>query len=108
LPDESSRILVINPGSTSTKIGVYRRDGAELVRTIQHEDGELAQFRGHSALAQLDFRATLIRNALREAGSAGDCFAAVAGRGGLLPPMQCGTYLVDEAMIDALRLARRG
>ena len=35
-------------------------------------------------------------------------FAAIGGRGGLLPPMQCGTYLVDEAMIEELRLARRG
>jgi butyrate kinase len=34
--------------------------------------------------------------------------AAVAGRGGLLPPMACGTYLVDEAMVEELRLARRG
>jgi butyrate kinase len=108
LPNKSSRVLVINPGSTSTKIGVYRRDGAELVRTIQHEDGELAQFRGLSALAQLEYRATRIRSALREAGFAESGFAAVAGRGGLLPPMQCGTYLVNEAMIDALRLARRG
>lgn len=108
MPDESSRVLVINPGSTSTKIGVYRRNTAELVRTIEHEDGELARFRGCSALAQLEFRANLIREALRKAGLAMQQFAAIGGRGGLLPPMQCGTYLVDEAMIEELRLARRG
>ncbi len=32
----------------------------------------------------------------------------MAGRGGLLPPMECGTYLVDDAMVEELRLARRG
>lgn len=108
LPDESSRVLVINPGSTTTKVGVYSRDGVELVRTIQHEDGELARFRGCSALAQLEFRAELIRAALCEAGFGETAFAGVAGRGGLLPPTQCGTYLVDEAMVEELRLARRG
>jgi butyrate kinase len=35
-------------------------------------------------------------------------WAAVAGRGGLLPPMECGTYLVDDVMVEELRLARRG
>ncbi len=78
------------------------------MRTIQHEDGELAQFRGQSALTQLEFRARLIRSALSEAGFAAGSFAAVAGRGGLLPPMECGAYLVDEAMVEELRLARRG
>ena len=35
-------------------------------------------------------------------------WAAVAGRGGLLPPMACGTYLVDDAMVEELRRARLG
>ena len=35
-------------------------------------------------------------------------FAGVAGRGGLLPPVACGTYLVDEAMVEELQMARRG
>jgi butyrate kinase len=64
-------------------------------------------------LARLDYRAGLIRDAMDEAGynQAGcgeERFAAVAGRGGLLPPMQCGTYLVDDAMVEELRLARHG
>jgi butyrate kinase len=59
-------------------------------------------------LAQLDYRAELIEQALTAAGYAADGFAAVAGRGGLLPPTACGTFLVDEAMVAELRLARRG
>jgi butyrate kinase len=108
LTNENSRVLVLNPGSTSTKFGVYARDGAELVRTIRHGQEELAGFRGQPMLAQLDYRAELIEQALAAAGYAADGFAAVAGRGGLLPPTACGTFLVDEAMVAELRLARRG
>ena len=108
MTNENSRVLVLNPGSTSTKFGVYARDGAELVRTIRHGQDELAGFRGQPMLAQLDYRAELIEQALAAAGYAADGFAAVAGRGGLLPPTACGTFLVDDAMVAELRLARRG
>ena len=107
------RVLTINPGSTSTKIGVYTRDGAELTRTIRHGDEELARFRGRPMLAREDYRASLIERELEAAGyiQAGlgvARFAAVAGRGGFLRPLPCGTYLVDEVMLEELRLALRG
>ena len=104
----SELVLAINPGSTSTKFGVYTRAGAELVQMIQHPDRELMQFRGQSSLAQLEFRAGGIRSALVSAGVDALGFAGVAGRGGLLPPLTCGTYLVDDAMVEELRQARRG
>src|SRR5271157_3653530 len=59
-------------------------------------------------LARLEYRAGLIESALEEAGYKPGRFAAVGGRGGMLPPMTSGTYLVDEAMVEELRLARRG
>jgi butyrate kinase len=108
LTNENSRVLVLNPGSTSTKFGVYTRDGAELVRTIRHGKEELAGFSGCPVLAQLDYRTELIEQALAEAGYTAKAFAAIAGRGGMLPPIACGTYLVDDAMVEDLRLARHG
>jgi butyrate kinase len=113
LTREKDRVLTINPGSTSTKIGVYTREGAKLVRTIRHGDEELARFGGRPIVARLEYRAGMIRNALLDAGyngtgMAGERFAAVAGRGGFLPPVPCGTYLVDETMVEQLHLARRG
>jgi butyrate kinase len=101
-------VLALNPGSTTTKFGVFTRQGAEWVSAVRHDDGELEHFRGHSSLAQLEFRAAPIRAAFEAAGYTERSFAAVAGRGGLLPPMSCGTYLVDLTMVDELRAARRG
>ena len=105
---EKSRVLVINPGSTSTKFGVFSRTEAEWTTSVQHRDAELEQFRGRSTLAQADFRAGLIGAALAAAAFDPCGFAAVAGRGGFLPPLPCGTYLVDDAMVEELRRAVRG
>lgn len=108
MPGEQKRVLTINPGSTSTKFGVFCRDGAEWVSALVHRDDELDKFRGMSALAQLDYRAAPLKKALEAAGYDIAQFAAVAGRGGLLPPMECGTYVVDNVMVEELRQARRG
>ncbi len=108
MSQQNSRVLVINPGSTSTKFGVFLPSGAEWVTSVQHGDAELEQFRGRSTLTQGDYRAGLIATALEQAGYDVRAFAAVAGRGGFLPPLPCGTYLVDDAMIDELRRAVRG
>lgn len=108
MQDDGSRVLVINPGSTSTKFGIFNGNGAEWTGSLRHRDEELEKFRGMSSLAQLDYRAVPMRAALRDAGYDINRLAATAGRGGLLPPMECGTYLVDDRMVEELRLARRG
>jgi butyrate kinase len=108
VPHPGNRVLVINPGSTSTKFGVFTAEGAEWVRSIAHGDAEIEQFRGRSMLARTGYRAALIEKELAGAGYDARDFAAVGGRGGLLPPMACGTYLVDQALVEELRLARRG
>jgi len=109
-PDLSPRnqVLAINPGSTSTKFGLYTRQGAEWVRTVRHGDEELSRFGGRPMIARLEYRAEMITKALAQVEYAPDRVAAVAGRGGLLPPVTCGTYVVDEAMVEELRLAHRG
>ena len=107
MPNDA-RVLAINPGSTSTKLGIFRRDEAEWTCSIAHPDQDLENFRGMSALAQLEYRFAPMAQALKQAGYRVENFAAIAGRGGLLPPTECGTYLVDETMVHELRLARRG
>ena len=110
---ESGRVLVLNPGTTSTKFGVLTRTGEELALILRHGDEEIERFRGRTVLDRLEYRFDLVRAALAEAGYTesgkdGEPWAAVAGRGGLLPPMECGTYLVEDSMVEELRLARRG
>jgi len=106
-------VLAIDPGTTSAKIGVFMRAGEVMSRNIHHGDEEIERFKGRPMLDRLEYRAGKIEEALAEAGftpkSQGmECWAAVAGRGGMLPPMECGTYLVDDAMVEELRAARRG
>jgi len=113
LSGEQERVLVLNPGTTSTKLGIYTRAGEEMARNIHHGDEEIERFRGRPMLDRLEYRAGRIEAVLEEAGftpkgKTAEPWAAVAGRGGLLPPMECGTYLVDDAMVEELRRARRG
>ncbi len=113
LSGENERVLVLNPGTTSTKFGIFTRAGEESSRNIHHGDDEIERFSGRPMLDRMEYRAAKIEAALVEdgftpKGKTAEPWAAVAGRGGLLPPMECGTYLVDDAMVEELRRARRG
>ncbi len=102
------RILAINPGSTSTKIAWYVGEQAVFTENIRHSDIEMAQFQGRPILDQRRFRSAQIEFALDEAKHNVRDLHAVVGRGGLLPALASGTYLVNEDMLEELRLARRG
>lgn len=108
MPPGEFRILAINPGSTSTKIGLYVSERPAFVKNIRHSDAEMAQFRGCPILDQQQFRSAQIEAALSEAGHNIRELDAVVARGGLLPPLASGTYLVNREMLEELRLARRG
>lgn len=96
-----NRILVINPGSTSTKIGVFDNDVQILEKTIRHSTEELADF--PAIIDQFQFRKQTILEALDEEGMNVSKLSAVCGRGGLLRPIEGGTYAVNEAMLEDLR-----
>lgn len=108
MPQGKKLVLAINPGSTSTKFAIYSVSGVEFERSIKHSAEELKQFDGHPILEQREFRAGKIQEELDKAGYSVRSFAAVAGRGGLLPPLASGTYVVDDNMLEELRLAKRG
>ena len=101
-------VLAINPGSMSTKFAVYGGEHAVLVRNAKHSDEEMEGFRGKAILEQQEFRSAQIEAALGDAGVEIGRLNAVVGRGGLLPSLASGTYEVSDAMIEELRLARRG
>lgn len=98
---ESYRILIINPGSTSTKIGVYDNEQLIFEDTIRHQADKLAQF--DSVIDQYSFRREAILSSLGTGGIHMTELDAVCGRGGLLRPISGGTYYVNEEMLDDLK-----
>lgn len=98
---ESNYILAINPGSTSTKIAVYKGNRSVLLKTIRHECDELAGFKRISD--QFEFRKELIINEILENTIPEDQIEIVIGRGGLIHPIISGVYEVNEKMLHDLR-----
>lgn len=89
------KILVINPGSTSTKIAVYENETPLLVRNIKHTVEELSVY--PQVMDQFDFRKRLVLEELA-ANQIPFEFDAIIGRGGLVKPIPGGVYEVNEAM----------
>lgn len=107
LPGEFT-ILAINPGSTSTKVGVYRNEKPVLQCNICHGTEELRLFRGRSILEQLEFRQMAIERKLLDTGFMQSDFNAIVGRGGLLRPVPSGIFRVNDEMLAELRRAPHG
>lgn len=99
--DHEYRILVINPGSTSTKIGVFDNDLSIVEKTIRHDFDRINSF--SSIFDQYDFRKKVILEELDKEGINISKLSAVCGRGGLLRPIEGGTYSVNEAMLKDLK-----
>ena len=91
------RILVINPGSTSTKMAVYEDEKPVLLRNITHTAEDLAPF--GDITEQQEFRRQLVIDELQKAGIPMD-FDAVIGRGGLVKPIAGGVYEINGKMVD--------
>jgi len=93
-------ILVINPGSTSTKVGVFKGEESVFTKTIEHDHAKIQEFSTISS--QKDFRLKFILESLKEHNINPQDFAGVVGIGGLLPPIEAGGYKVNQKMVDIL------
>ena len=94
------KILVINPGSTSTKVALYDETTQIAEETIRHSLEEINQF--ERIPDQKNFRKVLIENFLETNDTQAEELRAVVGRGGLLKPIPGGTYLVNDKMLADL------
>jgi butyrate kinase len=103
---EPKRVLAINPGSTSTKIGVFVDEKPILVETLRHDPKQIAGFK--ELFDQYPFRKQVILDTLDREGMNLNRLDAVVARGGLLRPIPGGTYRVNQAMIDDLRSGEYG
>ncbi|POZ88185.1 MULTISPECIES: butyrate kinase [Petrotoga] len=100
------KILVINPGSTSTKIAVYEDENQRLKKVINHDVNELKKYK--SVADQYEFRKNTILQFLNEEGINLYTFSAIIGRGGLLRPIPSGTYEITDQMLEELQSAKYG
>jgi butyrate kinase len=94
-------ILVINPGSTSTKVAIFEDDVKKVQETLRHDVEELEKF--NDLMEQEDFRKEAILKFVESNGYKLEDFDAIACRGGILPPLESGTYIVNEEMVDYLK-----
>ncbi len=99
-------ILAVNPGSTSTKTGLFRGEEPLAKESISHSVEELAPFK--HLVEQFSMRREKILAFLEKAGYAPPDLDAVVGRGGLLRPIVGGTYKVNEKMLSELRAGEHG
>ncbi|WP_133016807.1 butyrate kinase [Clostridium cuniculi] len=100
------KLLIINPGSTSTKIGVYSDEKEVLVETLRHSSDEIAKY--DSIFEQKNFRKDVIMNILKKNNIDVSSLDAIVGRGGMLRPIPGGTYEVTDKLLEDLKIGVSG
>ena len=98
--------LIINPGSTSTKLGVFEDETLVFEETLRHSTEEIAQYA--SIVDQTDFRKDIILGFLKEKGVDVASFDVIVGRGGMLKPIPGGTYAVTDELLNDLKIGKSG
>ncbi|MFP4604786.1 MAG: butyrate kinase [Bacteroidales bacterium] len=98
---EEYYILTINPGSTSTKIAVFKNAKSAFLKNIKHSTDALKDF--EKIADQFHFRKEVILNELKNTDIDIENISAVVGRGGLVKPIESGVYEVNEAMKKDLK-----
>jgi butyrate kinase len=101
-----SKILAINPGSTSTKIAYFENLNCISSKSLQHSAHELSSC--GCVMGQYDLRRQAVYNYIKSVGIEQSNLSAIAGRGGLLRPLKGGTYKVNKAMLSDLRTGKYG
>jgi butyrate kinase len=99
-------VLVLNPGSTSTKVAVFRGGKPLCQESIEHERAELEKY--PRIVDQHPMRQQVVMDFLARHKVDIKSLGAVVDRGGLLKPISSGTYRINEAMLQDLREAKRG
>ena len=98
--------LIINPGSTSTKIGVFEDEKLMFDETLRHSTEEISQYA--SIVDQKDFRKKIITDFLANKGIDLKEFNVIVGRGGMLKPIPGGTYPVTDGLLEDLKVGKSG
>ncbi|PWJ39242.1 butyrate kinase [Sediminitomix flava] len=95
------KILVLNPGSTSTKVAVFHNEELFWQKNLHHSNEELAKFK--EIKDQYLFRKEAIESELEKEGIALSELTLIMSRGGLLKPIPSGVYQVNKQMVEDLK-----
>ena len=98
--------LIINPGSTSTKIGVFEDENLLFEETLRHTTEEISRYA--TIVDQKDFRKKIITDLLAEKNFDIKTLGVVVGRGGMLKPIPGGTYAVTDELLQDLKMGKQG
>lgn len=102
----SIKSLIINPGSTSTKIGVFEDETLLFEETLRHSTEEISKY--DCIVDQKDFRREIIMNLLKKKNFDIKSLDMVVGRGGMLKPIPGGTYEVTDELLHDLEIGKQG
>lgn len=101
-----TKILAINPGSTSTKIAVFKNHEQVFIKNIKHSSEDLEGFK--KITDQNDYRKDIILNTLKENNIDIHSLNVIIGRGGLVKPIPSGIYKVNELLKEHLTMGYSG
>ncbi len=102
----SKRILVLNLGSTSTKIAIFENTIPIIKESILHEVETIKQFK--HTMDQLELRTNVLLDFLEKKGISIDKFDCIIARGGNCKPLSSGIYKICEEMLDDIKSERTG
>lgn len=100
------RLLVVNPGSASTKIAIFEDEQLVLEKTFRHEIDIILSF--PNSYTQKEFRKSFIIDFLKDAKYQLEDIDVFVGRGGLIRPVESGTYVITDRMIEDLKTMKYG
>lgn len=100
------KILVINPGSTSTKISIYENETSLVDETIRHDHNEIDRY--DTIYDQFEYRLNTLNDFIQNNNIDLSTLDAVVGRGGNMKPVEGGTYEVNKAMLEDLKIGVMG
>lgn len=102
----SIKSLIINPGSTSTKIGVFEDETLLFEETLRHSTEEISRYA--AIVDQKDFRKNIILDLMKEKNFDMTSLNVIVGRGGMLKPIPGGTYAVTDDLLNDLKIGKQG
>ncbi len=99
------RQLIINPGSTTTKVSVFDDDVEVVTTTIEHDPKKLSSFEKTSD--QAPYRLIAIREFLAKNNITEEFLTGIVARGGITKSIPAGTYKINPEMLTDLIEAKR-